>query len=101
VTKEAERDIATGSAREWLESVKFITGRNAYDKRKRKSKNKCVLRGTMTVGDFNRHHSMWEPPENAHLCSNQAEHAAQPLIELLADHGMEQLLDAGVLSHDP
>jgi hypothetical protein len=38
VTKEAERDIATGSAREWLESVKSIIERNAYNKRKRKAK---------------------------------------------------------------
>jgi hypothetical protein len=39
VTKEAERDIATGSAQEWLESAKSITGRNAYNERKRKAKN--------------------------------------------------------------
>jgi hypothetical protein len=38
VTKEAERDIATGSAREWLESVKSIKEQNEYNKRKRKAK---------------------------------------------------------------
>jgi hypothetical protein len=37
--KRSARDIATGSAREWLESVKSITGRNTHNKRKRKAKN--------------------------------------------------------------
>jgi hypothetical protein len=44
------------------------------------------------LGDFNRHHPLWEEERNDHLMDYTA---AQPLIDLLADHGMNQSLPKG------
>ncbi|KAG2046648.1 hypothetical protein BDR06DRAFT_1035543 [Suillus hirtellus] len=41
------------------------------------------------TGDFNRHHPLWEDIRNCHLFNYAA---ANPLIDLIADHGMLQLL---------
>ncbi|CAG8677706.1 1347_t:CDS:2, partial [Acaulospora colombiana] len=41
-------------------------------------------------GDFNRHHPMWEPPENRHLRSSSE--AVDPLLNLILEHGMEMAL---------
>ena len=40
------------------------------------------------LGDFNRHHPLWEEERNAHLLTNQHLDHAQPLLELIADYGM-------------
>lgn len=40
------------------------------------------------LGDFNRHHPLWEEERNNHLLTNQHIDHAQPLLELIADHGM-------------
>jgi exonuclease III len=45
------------------------------------------------LGDFNRHHPLWEAEQNLHiLCSQNGERYAEPLIELLADYDMAQVL---------
>lgn len=48
------------------------------------------------AGDFNRHHPLWELDTNPHLLTNRYLNAAEPLIELLADFGMQQLLPGGI-----
>jgi exonuclease III len=45
------------------------------------------------LGDFNRHHPLWEEPRNRHLFNLPA---AQPLIDLIADYDMQQLLPNGM-----
>ncbi|KIK80712.1 hypothetical protein PAXRUDRAFT_96513, partial [Paxillus rubicundulus Ve08.2h10] len=40
------------------------------------------------LGDFNRHHPLWEEDRNSHLLTNHYLSEAQPLIQLLADCGM-------------
>lgn len=45
------------------------------------------------LGDFNRHHPLWEDIRNRHLFNYAA---ANPLIDLIADHGMLQLLPCGI-----
>jgi len=45
------------------------------------------------LGDFNRHHPTWEDIRNRHLFNYAA---AQPLIDLIADYGMLQLLPGGI-----
>jgi hypothetical protein len=45
------------------------------------------------MGDFNRHHPLWEELRNQHLFNYTA---AQPLIDLIADYGMIQLLPCGL-----
>ena len=40
------------------------------------------------LGDFNRHHPLWEEERNNHLLTNQYLDHAQPLLELIADDGM-------------
>jgi endonuclease/exonuclease/phosphatase family metal-dependent hydrolase len=45
------------------------------------------------MGDFNRHHPLWEEICNRHLFNYIT---AQPLIDLIADYGMLQLLPIGL-----
>jgi len=45
------------------------------------------------MGDFNRHHPLWEELRNDHLFNYAA---AQPLIDLIVDYGMVQLLPCGI-----
>jgi hypothetical protein len=44
------------------------------------------------MGDFNRHHPLWEAPRNRHLFNYEA---ASPLIDLIANYNMIQLLPCG------
>ena len=44
------------------------------------------------LGDFNRHHPLWDEERNHHLFTNSALEAAQKLINLLADYSMVQTL---------
>ena len=44
------------------------------------------------LGDFNRHHPLWDEERNGHLFTNSALESAQKLISLLADYGMTQSL---------
>ncbi|KAG1724570.1 uncharacterized protein EDB91DRAFT_1062764, partial [Suillus paluster] len=43
--------------------------------------------------DFNRHHPLWEETCNSHIFNYPATH---PLIDLIADYGMLQLLPCGM-----
>ncbi|KAG2035452.1 hypothetical protein BDR03DRAFT_1062080 [Suillus americanus] len=45
------------------------------------------------LGDFNHHHPLWEEERNEHLIDYNA---AQPLMDLLADYGMNQPLPKGI-----
>lgn len=45
------------------------------------------------MGDFNRHHPLWEELRNRHLFNYAA---ASPLIDLIANYGMIQLLPCGI-----
>ena len=44
------------------------------------------------LGDFNRHHPLWDEERNSHLFTNATLEAAQKLINVLADYGMVQAL---------
>ena len=44
------------------------------------------------LGDFNRHHPLWDESSNSHLFTSLALTAAQKLIDLLADYGLTQIL---------
>ena len=44
------------------------------------------------LGDFNRHHPMWDEERNSHLFTNPALDAAQKLLDLVSDYGMVQAL---------
>ena len=56
--------------------------------------NKTV--GNIWLGDFNRHHPMWEDKENDHLFTHQNLNNASTLINLLADHDMQMILPHGI-----
>ncbi|KAF8952061.1 hypothetical protein BDZ97DRAFT_1612106, partial [Flammula alnicola] len=47
-------------------------------------------------GDFNRHHPLWDRDEDTHLFTPAVLNSAGRLIELLADYGMEMMLEKGV-----
>ena len=40
------------------------------------------------LGNFNRHHPMWDEERNAHLFTKAALEAVQPLLDMLSDHDM-------------
>lgn len=44
------------------------------------------------LGDFNRHHPMWDEERNSHLFTNPALDAAQKLLNLVSDYRMVQAL---------
>lgn len=44
------------------------------------------------LGDFNRHHPLWEEERNSHLLTESYLTTAEPLLLLLADYGMQQAL---------
>jgi len=44
------------------------------------------------AGDFNRHHPLWESDANHHLFTSTALRQAQPLIQLLTVHRLQQIL---------
>ena len=40
------------------------------------------------LGDFNRHHPLWDEERNAHMFTKAALEAAQPLINMISIHYM-------------
>jgi len=52
--------------------------------------------GDIWLGDFNRHHPMWEDEENERLFTHQNLNEANTLIDLLADHDMQMVLPHGI-----
>ena len=44
------------------------------------------------LGDFNRHHPIWDEERNAHLFTRTALEAAQPLLDLIGRHDMRMAL---------
>jgi len=44
------------------------------------------------LGDFNRHHPLWDKDHNNHLFTTAALEASGKLLELVADYGMDQAL---------
>lgn len=50
----------------------------------------------LLAGDFNRHHPAWDELRNAHLFTIANLENAQILINMIADHGLEQILPQGI-----
>jgi hypothetical protein len=51
------------------------------------------------LGDFNRHHPLWDNPEDTRLFTNEATEATEKLIEAVVDAGLELMLPSGTLTH--
>src|SRR5271156_3195656 len=49
-------------------------------------------RNILLLGDFNRHHPMWDEERNGHLFTNANLNVAEELIELVANNQMEMAL---------
>ena len=47
---------------------------------------------TIWMGDFNRHHPLWDEPRNAHLFTTENLELAQPLLNMLGRHNMKMAL---------
>ena len=54
---------------------------------------------TIWLGDFNRHHPIWDDPNDTRLFTDEALTAAGKLIEAIADAGLELALPAGTPTH--
>ena len=48
--------------------------------------------GYIWLGDFNRHHPIWDKERNAHLFTKAALEAAQPLLDMISNHNMHMTL---------
>jgi hypothetical protein len=46
------------------------------------------------LGDFNRHHPLWETANNRHLTSSEDD--IQPLLDLIQDHNMDLILPPNI-----
>jgi exonuclease III len=49
---------------------------------------------TMWMGDFNRHHPLWDEARNAHLFTKENLELTQPLLNMLGRHNMKMALPA-------
>lgn len=58
--------------------------------------NTDELKGFIWLGDFNRHHPLWEPDDNERLFTRQEMEKTEPLLQLLAEHDMELALPKGI-----
>ena len=50
--------------------------------------------------DFNRHHLLWDSPEDTRLFTNEATEAAEKLIAMVADAGLDLALPSGLPTHE-
>ena len=48
------------------------------------------------VGDFNRHHPLWDKDKDTHLITQQANRFAEGLIELIANYNLAMSLPKGI-----
>jgi hypothetical protein len=51
------------------------------------------------VGNFNRHHPLWDSPEDTRLFTNEAMDAAKKLIEAVMKVGLESVLPSRIPMH--
>ena len=51
------------------------------------------------LGDFNRHHPLWDDPNDVRLFTTEAINMAEELIEAIADAGLELALPSGTPTH--
>jgi hypothetical protein len=54
----------------------------------------------MWIGDFNRHHPLWDSPTDMRLFTNKATEAAEKLLEAVMDAGLELVLPNGIPMHE-
>jgi exonuclease III len=54
---------------------------------------------TIWLGDFNRHHPLWDDPNDDRLFTNEAIDAAEVLIEAIADVGLVLALPGEIPTH--
>jgi len=52
----------------------------------------------MWIGDFNRHHPLWDKARNAHLFTHENLDLTQPLLNMLGQHNMKMALPAFILT---
>jgi exonuclease III len=50
----------------------------------------------MWMGDFNRHHSLWDEPRNEHLFTQRNLDLTQPLLDLIGRYSMKMALPPGI-----
>ena len=54
---------------------------------------------TIWLGDFNRHHPYWDDPNDTRIFTREALKAAEVLIEVIAEVGLEMALPSGTPTH--
>ena len=56
------------------------------------------LDSMLWLGDFNRHHPLWESADNHHL--NSSEEDLQTMLDLIRDHDMSMALPSGIPTYE-
>jgi len=75
--------------------IKFQEHLDAREQENPNPDQRDKIIGDIWLGDFNRHHPMWEDEANDRLFTNQNLDDAGMLIELLVDHDMQMTLPQG------
>ena len=52
--------------------------------------------GILLLGDFNRHHPMWDHPDNHHLFTTTNMNSARPLLDIMATYNLKMALPPGI-----
>ena len=83
---------------EWEDTVNLLTD---YHHRHSKALEYATIGEAhiMWIGDFNRHHPLWDSPTDMRLFTNEATEAAEKLIEAVMDAGLELALPNGIPTH--
>ena len=61
-------------------------------KRSREEAGNGEVEEVIWLGDFNRHHTMWDEERNAHIFTKVALEATQPLLDMISKHNMHMAL---------
>ena len=52
------------------------------------------------VGDFNRHHPLWDKERNAHLFTKNTLEVTQPLLDMISEFDLRMVLPKDILLGD-
>jgi endonuclease/exonuclease/phosphatase family metal-dependent hydrolase len=80
------------------DTIKLLT--SFYNKNRNQLEHAEVGQAhVLWLGDFNRHHPLWDDPNDDRLFTNEALSEAEELIEALADIGLDLALPGGTPMH--
>jgi Endonuclease-reverse transcriptase len=74
------------------ENNNVLTHLSVYMRDREKQQHVAGPLHTMWIGDFNRHHPLWDEARNTHLFTRENLDLTQPLLNMLGQHNMKMAL---------